>query len=256
MNQTASRSRAWRLLATGVLAAALLAPGRAKADDFRYVDREGRVHLIAVAPPEGGTSNSPSPSEVPWRSERPERSAVELPPPPPVAPYGPLAPEATSRYPRPWPQSERPPEGRAPAMGSAGSTPYIDIVREAAVYYGLPPELIVAVMRVESAFNPRAVSRAGAMGLMQLMPATAEDLCVTDPYDPRQSILGGARLLRVLVNRFEGSVALALAGYNAGPGAVEKWGGIPPYPETMDYVVRVLTAYHMMLSARIEAGRP
>lgn len=106
--------------------------------------------------------------------------------------------------------------------------------------FGVDPALLKAVARAESGLNPRAVSPAGALGIMQLMPATARALGVDDPFDPAQSIFGGAKYLRHLLDRFGGDVRLALAAYNAGPGAVQRWGGIPHYEETKEYVDRVL----------------
>ncbi len=99
-------------------------------------------------------------------------------------------------------------------------------------------------MRVESDFNSQVVSRAGAMGLMQLMPKTARSMGVSDPFDARQNILGGARYLRILANRFKGDLVLTVAAYNAGEGAVQKHNGIPPYKETQRYVRRVLKHYY------------
>jgi soluble lytic murein transglycosylase-like protein len=115
------------------------------------------------------------------------------------------------------------------------------VVAEAAARTGLSGELIAAVMAAESGCRPDAVSPAGAMGLMQLMPGTARALGVTDPFDARQNLLGGAEYLRQQVERF-GSTERALAAYNAGPGAVERYGGIPPYPETRSYVQRIMRA--------------
>jgi hypothetical protein len=110
-------------------------------------------------------------------------------------------------------------------------------IDEAAASTGLPPELIVAVIYHESGGNPRAVSRAGARGLMQLMPRTARGLGVSDPFDPRQNIMGGARYLRIQLDRFGGNLALALAAYNAGPRNVYKYKrDIPPFRETQRYV--------------------
>ncbi len=113
-------------------------------------------------------------------------------------------------------------------------------IRDAAGRYGLPEELVTAVIRVESGFNPRAVSRKGAQGLMQLMPATASQLGVRDVFDTAENIDGGVRHLRGLIERFENNLALALAAYNAGERAVVQHGGIPPYPETQQYVARIL----------------
>lgn len=113
-------------------------------------------------------------------------------------------------------------------------------VREAAAKYALPPALIKAVIRAESNFKIDAVSSAGAQGLMQLMPATAEELGVKNPFDIQQNIEGGSRYLRKMLDRFEGNVPKALAAYNAGPGTVTKYNGRVPYPETRQYVKRVL----------------
>ena len=118
--------------------------------------------------------------------------------------------------------------------------PYSSEIHAAAERYGVPERLIAAVIRAESGFNPRAVSRKGARGLMQLMPSTASMLGVRDSFDPRQNIDGGVRHLRALMDRFPHSLPLALAAYNAGEGAVARFGGVPPYPETRAYIQRVL----------------
>jgi soluble lytic murein transglycosylase-like protein len=116
---------------------------------------------------------------------------------------------------------------------------YDDIINEAADTYALDPELIRAVMRAESAFNPMVVSPAGAQGLMQLMPALAEQMGVTDPFDPRQNIMGGAKYLRWLLDLNRGNIPLTLAGYNAGPTIVAKYRRIPPFKETQRYVKKI-----------------
>ena len=108
---------------------------------------------------------------------------------------------------------------------------------------GLDPVLVQAVIQAESAYDARAVSKKGAIGLMQLMPETARELGV-DPWDPEQNVRGGTLYLRRLIDSFGGDLQLALAGYNAGPGAVKRYGGIPPYQETTGYVSRVLALYH------------
>jgi soluble lytic murein transglycosylase len=107
----------------------------------------------------------------------------------------------------------------------------------------LDPKLVRALIQTESGYNARALSNKGAMGLMQLMPATASQLDVRDPYDPDENLRGGTRYLRQMLDRFAGRLELAVAAYNAGPGAVERHRGIPPYAETRDYVQRVLALY-------------
>lgn len=121
--------------------------------------------------------------------------------------------------------------------------PYLDEIRAAADRYGVPFKLVSAVIRAESGFNPRAVSRKGAQGLMQLMPTTAATLGVRNSFDPRENIDGGVRHLRGLIDRFPNNLPFALAAYNAGEKAVVQYGGIPPYPETQDYVTKVLSFY-------------
>jgi soluble lytic murein transglycosylase-like protein len=116
---------------------------------------------------------------------------------------------------------------------------YDELIAEAAETYNLDPELIRAVMRAESAFNPLALSRAGAQGLMQLMPALAAEMGVDDPFDPRQNIMGGARYLRWLLDRHKGNLPLSLASYNAGPTAVARYKAIPPFKETRQYVKKI-----------------
>ena len=123
------------------------------------------------------------------------------------------------------------------------------LVRDAAKATGLDPALLAAVARTESGFNLNAVSPAGAQGLMQLMPATARGLGVENPLDPTESLNGGARHLRGLLDRFGGDVRLALAGYNAGPEAVRRAGGVPPYAETQTFVDRVLVHYEELATA-------
>lgn len=112
-------------------------------------------------------------------------------------------------------------------------------VSAAANRYGVPEWLALAVAKTESSFNPAAVSPVGAIGVMQLMPGTAKDLGV-DPRDTSQNIDGGVRLLSQLLKRYDGDASLALAAYNAGPGNVAKYGGVPPFPETQNYLTRIL----------------
>jgi hypothetical protein len=125
-------------------------------------------------------------------------------------------------------------------MTGKESADFDRLIRTACARYGVEFELVKAVIKAESAFNPWAISRAGARGLMQLMPETAADHGVADIHSPRQNIEGGVRHLRLLLERFEGNITLALAAYNAGAGAVGKYNGIPPYQETQQYVRKVL----------------
>jgi soluble lytic murein transglycosylase-like protein len=116
-------------------------------------------------------------------------------------------------------------------------------IDEAAARHNVDPSLVRAVVKVESNFNPRAVSRKGAVGLMQLMPSTARQLNVADPYDPQQNIDGGVRHLKQLLENFNGNVPLSLAAYNAGEGAVARSNGIPQYKETQNYVKQITNLY-------------
>ena len=137
-------------------------------------------------------------------------------------------------------QARRTPSG-AGARPEMGPVPFEELIEAAAKRHNLPAQLIKAVIWAESNFDPKAVSSAGAKGLMQLMDATAKALGVEDSFDPAQNIEGGVTYLRRLLDRY-GDVSLALAAYNAGPGAVDRYGGIPPYAETQTYVRRVLEA--------------
>ena len=121
---------------------------------------------------------------------------------------------------------------------------YSSYVSRAASKYAIEPELIHAVIKTESNGNERAVSRKGAIGLMQLMPSTAMDMEVSDPFNPEENIEGGAKYLRYLLERFKGDLTLALAAYNAGPTTVEKYGSIPPISETRQYVKKVFSLYN------------
>jgi soluble lytic murein transglycosylase-like protein len=128
-------------------------------------------------------------------------------------------------------------------LASCGRNPeeFEPIIRQCATDYGVDRSLVKAVIHAESSYNPQAVSRTGAKGLMQLMPGTAQDLKVVDSFDPKDNIRGGVRYLRFLLDTFRGDVPLALAAYNAGLSKVARYNGIPPYEETRNYVSRVLT---------------
>lgn len=131
-----------------------------------------------------------------------------------------------------WPYS--------PGLGDVSSVQ--SQVSAAAAKYGVPEWLALAVAKAESAFNPSAVSSAGAVGVMQLMPSTAAGLNV-DPYDTSQNIDGGVKYLSQLLSKYGGDTTKALAAYNAGPGNVDKYGGVPPFPETQSYVQKILSAF-------------
>lgn len=119
----------------------------------------------------------------------------------------------------------------------------ISMIDDTSAKYGVDAKLIKALVKQESGFNPTAKSKAGALGLMQLMPSTAKGLGVKDPLDAKQNIEGGVKYVKSLLNRFDGNIILALAAYNAGPNAVKKYNGIPPYKETQNYVKSILKNY-------------
>jgi soluble lytic murein transglycosylase-like protein len=133
-------------------------------------------------------------------------------------------------------------EDSTPAVAEAETDLTIDAhIKEVAARHGVRADLVAAVIEAESDFNPRAVSRRGARGLMQLMPTTAKRLGVKDPFDPRKNIEAGVKHLRAMMDRFDNNIPLALAAYNAGEVAVIKYRGVPPYRETRAYVKRIMT---------------
>jgi soluble lytic murein transglycosylase-like protein len=134
---------------------------------------------------------------------------------------------------------------RRPALVAEGKEKgsFDSIIKSISAKYNIDPRLVSAVVQTESNFNPNAESASGAQGLMQLMPDTARELGVQNSLDPVQNLEGGVHYLRSMLDRYDGNVSMALAAYNAGPGTVSKYGGIPPYQETQSYVRRVLDAY-------------
>ncbi len=187
--------------------ATVFVAGSAGADIYQYTDADGVVHF-ANSPPAGGGAKVVVKGSGGSPGGRP---------------LGPIV----------------PPQDRDPAR----FTRYDEWIRQAATLYQIPEALVRAVIKVESDYDPRAVSSSGARGLMQLMPETAERMQVKDSHDPRENIFGGVRLLRILANSFNGDLQLTVAAYNAGPDAVMKFGGIPPYQQTRDYVVKVVGYY-------------
>ncbi len=133
--------------------------------------------------------------------------------------------------------------GSSSSTGTSSSSSFESIIQQASKKYGVDADLVKAVIQNESAYDPTAVSSAGALGLMQLMPATAASLGVENPMDPSENIEGGVKLLRELLNQFGGNLTNTVAAYNAGAGAVQQFGGVPPYQETQTYVKRVLSTY-------------
>ncbi len=182
-----------------------LVPGVAAADIYQYTDADGVVHLVNSAPP---GSNA----KLLVRGGN--------------APRGTGAPIVA-------------PSDHDPARFSR----YDEWIRQASTLYQIPEQLVRAVIKVESDYDPRAVSVSGARGLMQLMPDTAERMQVRDIDNPRENIFGGVRLLRILANAFNGDLSLTIAAYNAGPEAVMRYSGIPPFEQTRNYVVKVTNFY-------------
>ncbi len=180
------------ILSIGLVVSVVCCPFPARADIYRYIDKDGTLHF----------TNLPT----------------------------------THRY-------KLFKRGRGTIRKSSGPTRYDRLIREISQKHGMNPALIKAVIKAESDFNPRAVSKKGARGLMQLMPNTMKDLKVGDPFQPRDNIDGGVRHLKKLFKRFDNSVTLSLAAYNAGAKAVEKYDDVPPYQETQHYVKKVLNYY-------------
>lgn len=190
----------------------------------RYTDAQGVVHVTPVQP--AGPGGKTAGEEMPGSGG--ERAAPRT-----------AASEAEAAGPRRDPLTEI-----TEALADERSRRYESHIRGAARLYQLPESLLRAVIHTESNYYPGAVSSTGAMGLAQLMPSTARFLGVQQPFDPRQSIYGGAKFLRLLANRFGGDMVLVLAGYFSGAGAVQKYGGVPPHAGVRAYVKAVLRRFY------------
>jgi len=220
------------------LALLLLAPASGWAEGS-WLDAEIRAQAARWAAHQGRTAPlQPAGVATPPAPARPRPAATPGPPPPAVA-----------NSPPPLALASRP----------AGNRGISHVILTSARQHRLDPLLVRAVMLTESAGQPRATSPQGARGLMQLMPATAARFGVVNPDDPDQNISGGTRYLRWLLNRYGGNVALALAGYNAGEGAVDRHGGIPPYRETRRYVRNVQFTHQLLrrlVAAKLAQAAP
>lgn len=223
------------LLSITLMTLALAWPTLARADLYKYRGRDGGVLISSERRPDlellevisggsGGGRASEARASKPSKKKRDNTSRAK---------------QARARH---LARHDEPEPGER-----ARQDAFDDIVREASAAYDVPSPFIKAVIRVESNFNPLAISHAGAQGLMQLMPRTAKSLGVRDPFDPRQNIFGGTKLLRLLIDRYDGDINLILAAYNAGDVAVNRYDGIP-YPQTRDYVASVYRWYKVYSS--------
>jgi hypothetical protein len=201
------------LILTGIaLLFSLCQPRAGVADIYQYIDENGVIHFSNV-----GVGNTKKYKRIKSTSKTEQH--------------------LTTR-----PRSSAP----SPAPRSSSNSPntYADIINTACGRHGVDPALVHAIVKVESDFNPYALSRKGAMGLMQLMPQTAVVMNVGNSFNPHENIDGGVKYLRYLIDRYEGNLPLVLAAYNSGETAVKKWGTIPPYPETQNYVQRIMKIYN------------
>jgi len=199
------------IMACTVMLFSLCQPRRVLADIYQYTDENGVMHFSNVSV---GTA----------KKYKKLKSAT-----------------AEKQQATATPSSTAP--SQVPSSSSDSPSAYVDIINSACNRHGVDPALVHAIVKVESDFNPYAMSRKGAMGLMQLMPQTAAEMKVGNSFNPHDNIDGGVKYVRYLIDRYEGNLSLALAAYNSGETAVKKWGTIPPYRETQNYVQRILRIY-------------
>ena len=199
------------ILACAALVYSLCLPHLCEADIYQYTDDSGVIHFSNVSVGTGKKYKKIKSTDAPVRTR--------------------------SSSPRP--------DSHSPAPLTTANKPdaYDDIINTACDRHGIDPSLVHALVKVESNFNPDALSRKGAMGLMQLMPQTALEMNVRNTFSPYENIDGGVKYLRYLIDRYEGNLSLALAAYNSGETAVKKWGTVPPYRETQNYVQRIMKLY-------------
>ena len=199
------------ILVCAILLFSLCQPRRAAADIFQYTDENGVMHFSNVS-----VGNAKKYKKLKSPAASPRQTSA--------------APSTATR-------------SRETLSSSNNPSEYVDIITAACNRHGVDPSLVHAIVKVESDFNPYALSSKGAMGLMQLMPQTAVEMKVGNSFNPHDNIDGGVKYLRYLIDRYEGNLSLALAAYNSGETAVKKWGTIPPYPETQNYVQRIMRIY-------------
>ena len=199
------------LLLVGAVLSCLV--NKAHADIYQYVDDNGVVHFTNV--PSGSTKRT-----MKVRREHNKSSPLTA-----------TAPLTSGEHNKEY-------------LSDASRVSYVNIINAACSRFGVDPSLVHAIVKVESDFNPFAISRKGAMGLMQLMPQTANTMNVRNTFSPDENVEGGVKYLRYLLDRYEGNISLALAAYNAGETAVKKWGTIPPFKETQEYVKKILQIYN------------
>jgi len=213
VNEVIVEWKASVILTSIALLLSLCQPRVSMADIYQYTDDNGVIHFSNVGV---GNSKKYKRLKSTIKAERQNRAA-------------------------PQPSSA---SSRTPLSSSNYPSAYVDIINTACGRHGIDPALVHAIVKVESDFNPYALSRKGAMGLMQLMPQTAVVMNVGNSFNPNENIDGGVKYLRYLIDRYEGNLPLALAAYNSGETAVKKWGTIPPYPETQNYVQRIMKIYN------------
>ena len=198
----------------GITALLSISGQKASADIYQYTDDQGVIHFSNV-----GVGKAKKYRKVKTESRQEARPDYKQPSSSPSSEPGP------------------------PSQNENIPATFTEIINSACSRHGVDPALVHAIVKVESDFNPYAMSKKGAVGLMQLMPQTAVDLRVQNVFSPDENIDGGVKYLRYLLDRYEGNLSLALAAYNSGETAVERWGTVPPFRETQDYVQRILKLY-------------